>query len=65
MSTVGYGDLEITAPIARLFCIISIILGNFISSLVTYKVLKSTKMNIIEKGIYHLNNKLEHDKKKN
>lgn len=60
MSTVGYGDIVMNNFFSRVICIVCLLLGYIVTSLVMYKILNSSGLSLKEEGVYNLNEILKH-----
>jgi voltage-gated potassium channel len=60
MSTVGYGDIVMDNSFSKVICVFCLLLGYIATSLVMYKILNSTGLNLKEEGVYNLNEKIKH-----
>jgi hypothetical protein len=60
MSTVGYGDIVITSSFSRVICVVCLLLGYIVTSLIMYEILNSTGLSLKEEGMIHLNEKIKH-----
>ena len=63
MSTVGYGDLFPTETVTRGLTVVCVMLGVFVASMMTSKILAESRLGLKEEREYYLLQKLELDGK--